>query len=312
MNKSVTVYYSDSCLGHDMGPGHPECPERIAVIKQHLEQSNLSEAIRWLSAEPVSKEHLYLAHASEYVDQIFASAPTEEHLYLDPDTSMSPGSLEATLRATGAAINAVDMFTEGQSMPAFCLTRPPGHHAEAHRAMGFCIFNHVAIAACYALQKGYKRIAVADFDVHHGNGTEHILQSHPEILFLSSFQSPYYPFSGTGETPAHIINSPYVAGTGRAQFRELISSVWGPALTGFSPDILFISAGFDAHAQDGISQAYLTEEDYYWVSQKLQEWTIESTEGRVVSILEGGYNLSVLGPSVEAHLQGLLAVMADD
>lgn len=306
MTKALTVYSSDACLGHDMGPGHVEVPQRIEAIKAHLLQSELADNIRWLRPESASIEQLYLAHTTEYVDSIFDNAPTEGQVYLDPDTSMSPGSLDAALIASGAALSAVDLLAADETSPVFCLTRPPGHHAEADRAMGFCIFNHIALAATYAQTKGFERVAIADFDVHHGNGTEHIIRDKSGMLFLSSFQSPYYPFSGTGETASNVINSPYVAGTSSADFRNLLKTVWQPALNEFKPDLLLISAGFDAHQQDSISQTYLTEDDYFWISQELQSWTKDSTGGRVISILEGGYNLAVLGPCVEAHLQGLV------
>ena len=306
MSKTINIYYDPVCLEHDMGYGHPEQPPRISVIREHLLSSDMADSLNWLTPEQATREQLCQAHTTDYVEMIYATAPEQGLQFLDPDTSMSPGSLASALTATGAAISAIDGLRDGAG-PVFCLTRPPGHHAESYRAMGFCIFNHIAIAACYAQQQGFERIAIADFDVHHGNGTEEILSGKPDILFLSSFQSPFYPFSGTGETAANIINSPYQSGfTGQA-FRDLVTSVWQPALTEFRPDLLLISAGFDAHAADPISQANLDEEDYYWVSEQLQRWTHDSTRGKVVSILEGGYNLSVLGPCTEAHLRGLTA-----
>ncbi|MBT8449245.1 MAG: histone deacetylase family protein [Gammaproteobacteria bacterium] len=305
MTTALNIFYADACLDHDMGPGHVELPQRVEVIRKYLQSSALSQDITWLTPELASQQQLYLAHTRDYIDAIFANAPSEGMLYLDPDTSMSPGSLMAAQSASGAAIASIDLVTV-EPGPTFCLTRPPGHHAEAHQAMGFCIFNHIALAACYAQQKGFKRIAIADFDVHHGNGTEQILSNKSGMLFLSSFQSPFYPFSGTGNTANHIVNSPYTAGLSSQAFRELIETKWQTVLSEFEPDLLLISAGFDAHKEDAISQANLTEEDYFWVSKKLQLWTHDSTKGRVVSILEGGYNLDVLGPCVEAHLQGLL------
>ncbi|MBQ75085.1 MAG: deacetylase [Gammaproteobacteria bacterium] len=295
------------CSAHMMGEFHPEAPARMAAIQDQLVSSGLDFVVRQYDAEPIEKAMLELCHDSEYVDFVFTHSPTEGIFKLDPDTSMSPGTLRAALLAAGAAVDAVDLVMEGEISSAFCATRPPGHHAERNRAMGFCIFNNVAIAAAYAKQKyGLDRIAIVDFDVHHGNGTEDIVLDRQGYLFLSTFQHPFYPFSGTGPTPPHIVNSPLPASADSSVFRHTIEQTWIPELENFRPELLFISAGFDAHWEDEISQVCLEEQDYRWVTDVLKDIADKYSSGRIISVLEGGYALGALGRSVVAHLHGLI------
>lgn len=306
---SVGFISHTDCLAHNMGGSHPESPDRIKAIQQKLIDSGLDSLVHQYQAKTINRELLLLAHDKDYVDFIFKNAPAEGTFVLDADTSMNPASLNAALLSAGAAIDAVDYVMRGDINSAFCATRPPGHHAEKNKAMGFCIFNNVAIAASYAMQK-YKleRIAVVDFDVHHGNGTENILKDKSGFLFCSTFQHPFYPFSGTQLQPSHIINTPLSSSAGSEEFKQAITSHWLPSLHQFKPQMLFISAGFDAHIEDTISQVKLVESDYHWVTQQLKTIADQYAQGRIVSILEGGYQLDALSRSVVAHLEGLIHI----
>lgn len=304
---SVAIISHPDCASHDMGEHHPESPARMSAIQDQLISSGMDFAVRQIDASPIDKQLLQLAHDKNYIDFIFANAPSTGTFELDPDTLMNPFSLNAALLSAGAAVDAVDLVMNNKMDSVFCATRPPGHHAERDKSMGFCIFNNIAIAALYAQQKYHlKRVAVVDFDVHHGNGTEEILSDKPGLLFCSTFQHPFYPFSGTGPTAEHIINSPLAATAGGAEFRQKVTADWLPALNKFKPEIVFISAGFDAHAEDDISQISLVESDYRWVTEQLVVIAKQYSQGRIVSILEGGYSLSALGRSVVAHINGLL------
>jgi len=310
----VTIISHPDCTAHDMGEGHPESPARMAAIQDQLISSGLEYVVKQVDASPIKKELLELAHTKDYIDSIFSNSPSSGTFELDPDTRMNPSSLSAALLSAGAAINAVDIVmseidtgSEQKNNSVFCATRPPGHHAERDKAMGFCFFNNIAIAAVYAKQKyNLAKVAVVDFDVHHGNGTQEILSDKNGFLFCSTFEHPLYPNSGTEDHPIHIINSPLPANTSGAEFREVIKRDWLPALNKFQPDIIFISAGFDAHIEDEISQVKLTESDYLWVTQQLNQIASQHSNGRIVSVLEGGYYLSSLARSVVAHVKGLI------
>jgi len=294
-----------ACLKHDMGDGHPECPARINAIEDQLIASGLLDFLDRHDAPQASVEQLARVHALEYIEQIFLRAPTSGAIYLDADTAMNPHSLEAALRAAGAAVMATDRVVSGQVENAFCNIRPPGHHAGRNSAAGFCIFNNVAVAAAHALEHhALQRVAIADFDVHHGNGTEDIFHDDPRVMLCSTFRHPYYPYSGAGSGNEHIINVPLSLGTS-AEFRAAITEHWLPALERFQPQMLFISAGFDAHREDDMGGFGLVEADYGWVTERLKDIAHRHAGRRIVSVLEGGYALHALGRSVAAHIKSL-------
>lgn len=298
---------SPACTGHDMGAGHPECPARLDAIRDQLLSSGIDVALRHFDAPAASRAQLELVHDPDYVESIFARAPKEGIERLDPDTCMNPASLDAALHAAGAVVSAVDRVMAGEIPSVFCAVRPPGHHAERDRAMGFCLFNNIAIGAAWAREQyGLERVAIVDFDVHHGNGTEDFVKGREGYLLCSSFQHPYYPFSGTGELPDNVINTPLEAGAGGAGLRRAVEDTWLPALESFRPQMLFVSAGFDGHREDGLAQLRFVEDDYRWVTETIKEVADRHAGGRIVSALEGGYALSALGRSVVAHLQGLI------
>lgn len=295
------------CLKHEMGPHHPECPERLAAVLQGLEAGGQMQAMVKVEAPLASQEALALAHDPDYVETIFSNAPQAGYAYLDPDTSMNPYSLAASRRAAGAVIEGVDRVLNGDVTNAFCAVRPCGHHATYHRAMGFCIFNNVAVGAMHALEAHrLERVAILDFDVHHGNGTEDIFADDPRVMLCSSFQHPYYPGTGADTHSDHIIPTPLPAQTGGAAFRRAIEQTWVPALERFQPELIIISAGFDAHADDPLAYINLVEDDYVWITQLICRLASEYSLGRVVSALEGGYSLSALARSSSAHVDVLL------
>ena len=304
---SVGIISHHLCASHEMGKQHPESPARLSAIQDQLIRSGLDSVIRQYEAIPIEPELLSLVHDPEYISYIFDNSPVEGYFDLDADALMNPHTLTAALLGAGAAVQAVDLVMNKEQAAVFCATRPPGHHATKNRAMGFCFFNNIAIAAAYA-RKHYhlQKVAILDFDVHHGNGTEEIFAKQPEVLFCSTFQHPFYPFSGTGETSSNIINTPLSSSASSEEFRLAIASQWLPALEIFEPEMLFISAGFDAHAEDDMSQVRLYESDYRWVTDELRAFARQHCEGRIVSVLEGGYNLSALGRSVVAHINGLI------
>lgn len=295
------------CHLHEMGPGHPECPQRLAAIEDQLLASRMDLALHRHEAPLASREELCRVHAPAYVDLIIRSAPEEGYVRLDPDTLMNPHSLAAARRAAGAVILGVDLVMEGKVRQAFCSVRPPGHHAERSRAMGFCIFNNVAAGAAHALHRhGLERLAIVDFDVHHGNGTEDIFAAEPRVLFCSSFQHPFYPHSGADTDRGHMAPIPLPAGTGGAAFRAAVEAHWLPRLEAFAPQLILVSAGFDGHREDDMAGLALVEADYHWVTREILAVARRHAEGRIVSTLEGGYALSALGRSVVAHLDALL------
>ncbi len=289
-----------------MGDGHPESPQRLKAVLRALEDSGLAARLTRVEAPLAQRAQLERVHAPEHVEQVFGAAPSKGYAYLDPDTSMNPRSLSAALRAAGAVVKATDMVMSGEVNNAFCAVRPPGHHATPNRPMGFCIFNNVAIGAAHALEEhGLARVAVLDFDVHHGNGTEDAFRDDPRVMLCSTFQHPYYPYSGSDSGNAHIINTPLPAMTDGRGFRAAVDRDWLPALEAFKPQMVFVSAGFDAHQDDPLAYLKLCDEDYRWVTEKLVEVAGRHAEGRVVSTLEGGYNTDALGRCVVEHVRVL-------
>jgi acetoin utilization deacetylase AcuC-like enzyme len=294
------------CLKHDMGSGHPECPDRLIAIRDQLMAVQLFDSLHQVEAPEASQAELARVHPTGYIDYLESCAPQQGTYRLDPDTAMSPGTLRAARLAAGAVVRAVDMVCGGEAPNAFCSVRPPGHHAERARSMGFCFFNNLAVGVAHALEKyGLERIAIADFDVHHGNGTEEIFQDEKRVMMVSTFQSPYYPFSGEIPLGANMHNVPLKAGSKGAEFRSAVEQHWLPALHAFQPQMIFISAGFDAHREDDMAALGLVEADYAWVTRQLMQIADLYGEGRIVSVLEGGYDLPSLSRSVAAHVRVL-------
>lgn len=302
-----TAYISHPlCFKHDMGNHHPESPARLHAIEDQLIASGLLDYLQRHEAPEATHEQLLRVHDAGYIATIKASVPSQGVVELDADTALNPYSYQAALRAAGAAVLGVDMVMAQKVENAFCSIRPPGHHAERARAMGFCIFNNVAVAAAHALaQYGLQRIAIADFDVHHGNGTEQIFHDEPRVMLCSTFQHPFYPYVGADSGNEHIINVPLAAGTGGERFREAVTQHWLPALEHFRPELLLISAGFDAHRDDDMAMLRLVESDYVWVTQVLKDIAAKYAQHRIVSMLEGGYELHALGRSAAAHIKVL-------
>ena len=304
---TIALLSHPDCALHEMGPGHPECPQRLSAIHDQLVASRIDIALRHYDAPLAEREQLCMAHDSDYVDSIFAAAPSEGRAWLDPDTSMNPHSLAAARRAAGAVVNAVDLVMSGEATAAFCSVRPPGHHAGRRNAMGFCIFNNIAVGAAWARQQyALERVAILDFDVHHGNGTEDIVAGDPSVLLCSTFQHPFYPYSGADNAAENIVNVPLPAASNGTAFRAAVETHWLPALHAFKPQLVLVSAGFDAHVEDDMAGLCLVERDYAWVSGVIKDIADQYAEGRIVSSLEGGYSLPALGRSVAAHLDALL------
>jgi acetoin utilization deacetylase AcuC-like enzyme len=296
-----------SCLLHDMGDYHPECPERLTAIEDRLARdAALSVALRRETAPAATRDQIERAHDARMVDALERASPATGLRQIDPDTSMNPHTLEAIRHAAGAAVRATDLVASGEVDNAFCAVRPPGHHAEHARAMGFCLFNNVAIGALHALEAhGFERVAVVDFDVHHGNGTEDIFRDDPRVMMVSTFQHPLYPYSGVDGRSERMVNVPLPAGADGRAFRSAVELEWIPALDRFAPDMVFISAGFDAHRDDQLASLALVEDDYDWVTARLMEAAGRLCAGRIVSVLEGGYSLPALSRSVMAHVRRL-------
>jgi len=302
----TTAYISHSdFLRHEMGSHHPECPERIQAIEDQLILSRVDGFLKRIDPPLATTEQVELVHSADHVEYVTNHAPTSGYFMLDGDTIMNSATLTVSLRAAGAAIAGVDAVMKGEVENAFCAIRPPGHHAEPTRSMGFCVFNNIAIAARYAISEyGIERVAIIDFDVHHGNGTEAAFYDDSKILMCSFFQHPFYPYSGL-EHSDNMVNMPMPASTKGDVVRKMITETWLPRLREFKPELILISAGFDAHREDDLGQMGLVEDDYVWITQRLKEVAKESANGRIVSCLEGGYNLSALGRSVVAHVKAL-------
>ena len=302
-----TAYITHSlCLRHDMGSHHPESPARIHAIEDQLIASGLFGYLQHHEAPEATREQLLRVHDAGYLDAIIAMAPQQGRVDLDGDTLMNPFTYPAALRAAGAAVMGVDLVMAGKVENAFCNIRPPGHHAERDRAMGFCIFNNIAVAAAHALAAhGLSRVAIADFDVHHGNGTEHMFHEDPRVMLCSTFQHPFYPYCGADSGNDHIVNVPLAAGSGSREFRDAVTSLWLPALERFRPELLLVSAGFDAHREDDMAMLRLVDADYGWVTEQLKQLAEKHCHKRIVSMLEGGYELHALGRSAMAHIKVL-------
>ncbi len=307
---AVALFTHRACLGHDTGPYHPECAERLRAIHAALEAERFAPLLRE-EAPRASREALTRVHPEAYVEAILALRPAEgEFVQLDADTVMSAGSAEAALRAAGAAVAAVDAVMEGWARAAFAAVRPPGHHAEAARAMGFCLFNNAAVAAAHARARwGLARVCVLDFDVHHGNGTESLVAADPALFYVSTHQSPAYPFTGAaGERGGfdNIRNRPLPPGTGSAAFRAAWAEELLPAVERFAPELLVVSAGFDAHKADPLAALRLETADFGWITERIVALADRICAGRVVSVLEGGYDTVALAASVAAHVGALM------
>jgi acetoin utilization deacetylase AcuC-like enzyme len=319
MRQATGYFTHKDCWKHEMGAGHPECPARLDAIEDRLLITGLDAALERREATAASMADLELAHGRLHLaslrgltdglrDEIAAGGPT--HAQVDPDTSINIHSWDAILRAAGAAINATDAVLAGEMRNAFCAVRPPGHHATRDRASGFCFVNNVAVAARYALERhGLQRVAIIDFDVHHGNGTEDIVAGDDRILMCSFYQHPFYPV-WQHSTASNLVNLPVPAYTKGMEVRELIDMMWLPRLDAHKPQMIFISAGFDAHREDDMGQLGLVENDYAWITERIQDVALRHAQGRIVSCLEGGYDLSALARSVEAHLRALTGVGA--
>lgn len=304
---SIGFITHPDCALHETGAAHPESPARLQAINDQLIASGLELVLQHYESPVASLEQLCRVHDRDYVNEIFRKAPDDGLVRLDDDTPMGPHSLSAALHAAGAVVMGVDLVMTGKNRQVFCSVRPPGHHAERHRAMGFCIFNNIAIGAAHALkQYSIERLAIIDFDVHHGNGTEDIFHDNPSVLFCSTFQHPFYPFTGIETSSHNVINVPLPPGTGGAEFRKAIEDNWLERIDNFQPELFLISAGFDGHLEDEMAGFALVDTDYAWVTGQIKKLADRHAEGRIVSSLEGGYALSALGRSVVAHLNALL------
>ena len=304
----IGILFHPDCALHEMGENHPESPQRLQVIETALKHSELNPCLNFIKANTADFEKVTRAHDKQYLDNLINIAPKFGYTKIDEDTMMNPWTLKAALFAAGSVIQAVDLVMEQVITQAFCNVRPPGHHALHNKAMGFCFLNNVAIGVLHALTEySLKRVAIIDFDVHHGNGTEDIIKDKTQVLFCSSYQYPFYPQSPIIQNNPHILHLPLQAFTDSKTFREGVSKQWLGPLREFAPDFIFISAGFDAHYSDPIGGLKLTEDDYYWITKEVFSIAKECCNGRVVSSLEGGYNLSHLGSCVVSHLKGLLA-----
>ena len=294
------------CLKHEMGAHHPERPARLTAIEDQLIASGVGQHLTRFDAPLATDEQLARVHPIEYVRAIREAAPDHGTVHLDPDTAMNPYTLNAALRAAGAAVLAVDLVMNQKAQTVFCSVRPPGHHACVARPMGFCIFNNVAVAARHALAAhAIERVAIIDFDVHHGNGTEDIFEGDERVLMVSTFQHPFYPYSGTDNPARNMVNVPLPAGAGSREFREAVREAWLPALEEFRPELIIFSAGFDAHAEDEMAMLRFSDADYGWVTEQVKPVAERHAEGRMISMLEGGYALSALGRSAVQHIRVL-------
>ena len=305
---SAYITHSD-CARHEMGPDHPECPERLGAINDQLLVKGLLDCMFPYDAPLATREQLGRAHSPHYVDDLIAASPSvEQGIHrVDPDTSMNPHTVNAALRAAGAVVQATDLVIAGDVPTAFCAVRPPGHHAERAAAMGFCFFNNVAVGIRHALEvHGLERVALIDFDVHHGNGSEDIFRGDPRVLMCSIFEQGLYPYNGDSATGPNMVNVGLPARSSGDKFREAVTTQWLPALDAFKPQLIYISAGFDAHREDDMGNLGFVEADYEWVTQQIMAVAKRHCQGRVISCLEGGYVLSPLARSVTAHVKVLI------
>ena len=306
---ATLLFTHPSGIEHDPGRGHPERPDRLKSVLRALDEPEF-KALERRTPPRAELDQISRVHDRRYVEALLAAVPQEGRVAIDPDTMMCPESGEAALRAAGAIIAAVDAIVAGEAQTAFCAVRPPGHHAEAGGGMGFCLFNNVAIGAMHArAAHGIGRVAIVDFDVHHGNGTQHTFENEPDVLFASSHQYPFYPGTGAAEERGvgNVFNAPLAAGAGSTQFRHAWERVILPALVDFTPELILISAGFDAHGRDPLAQLDLGDSDFAWITDRVREAAEASAQGRIVSTLEGGYDLQALAAGVTLHVRGLMA-----
>ncbi len=296
-------FFHADCMAHEMGPAHPESPARLQAIDDYLSASGLRDQLVLREPLPADTTALAGAHPTAYIEWVDEMAPSEGHVALDSDTSMNPHTRQAALLAAGSVLQATESVLAGELDRAFCAVRPPGHHAEAAAAMGFCVFNNVAVGARQALQvPGIDRVAILDFDVHHGNGTVDIFQDDERVLVCSSFQHPFYPLRHFDLDRPNIVNTPLAAGTTGAAFRKALERDWLGRVQAHRPQLIFVSAGFDAHRNDPLGGLELDEDDYRWVSELIVELARGSAGGRIVSVLEGGYDLDALARSAHEHV----------
>ncbi|MBZ0333351.1 histone deacetylase family protein [Marinobacter sp. AL4B] len=306
----TTAFFShDDCLKHNMGPEHPESPERITSILAHIADTELQQNLDWVRPEEITRDQLLMVHPESYLQQLDLMAPTRGRVFTDPDTSLMPDTLRAARLAAGGNIQAVDMVMSSQVTNAFVCARPPGHHAERTKSMGFCFYNNIALAALRALNfHQLERVAIIDFDVHQGNGTVDIVSGDERIMMCSSFQHPLYPHSHVHRQPDNIINAPIEANCSSAEYRKRVEASWLKKLQDFRPQLVLVSAGFDGHRLDPMAETNLETEDYRWLTEMIVSVAHDHANDRVISTLEGGYHLRALGESVVAHLEVLDAV----
>ena len=305
VTSTAFISHSD-CQLHDMGSYHPETPERLHAISDHMIAQGLDSYFSYHEAPLATFQQLKRVHTAAHLERLKRAAPELGIVHLDPDTAMNRYTWQAALRAAGAGVKAVDLVMAGDVENAFCAVRPPGHHAERAAAMGFCFFNNIAVAAAHALEAHHlSRVAVIDFDVHHGNGTEDCFKKDPRVLMVSTFQHPFYPYSGHDNPAPNMVNVPVKAGSRGDVFREIVTNIWVPALRNHAPEAIFISAGFDAHYEDDMGSLGLVEKDYIFATEELKKVAAEFSKRRIVSMLEGGYSLSSLARSVVAHVKSL-------
>ena len=306
----TTAFFShDDCMKHNMGPEHPESPERISSILAYIADTGLQQTLDWVRPEEITRDQLLTVHPESYLKQLELLQPSRGRVFTDPDTAMMPDTLHAARLAAGASVQAVDMVMSGQSTNAFICARPPGHHAERTKSMGFCFYNNIALAAMRALTFHHlERVAIVDFDVHQGNGTVDIVSGDERILMCSSFQHPFYPNSHVHRQADNIINAPIPAGCGSAEYRQTVEAAWLKKLQDFRPQLVLVSAGFDGHTKDPMGELNLETDDYRWLTELLVSVASDHANDRIISTLEGGYHLTALAESVVAHLQVLDAV----
>lgn len=306
--KTAFISHPDTLL-HVMDGSHPESPARITAIINALKSSGIYEKLQVYKAPLATDEHLLRVHSKKYIQHIRKVAPQAGLVRLDPDTAMGPMSLSAALHASGAVILATDLVMAGKIKNAFCCIRPPGHHAGKENSAGFCIFNHIAAGVAHAIAKhGLERVAIVDFDVHHGNGTEDIFKDNPRVMLCSTFQHPFYPGSGADSRTDRMINVPLPAGTDGRGFRKAVEEQFAPALARFKPQMVFVSAGFDAHKDDPLAQLGLVKDDYIWITEFIKDIAHKYAKDRIVSSLEGGYQLTALAECATAHIRTLASI----
>ncbi|WP_166260342.1 histone deacetylase family protein [Marinobacter salicampi] len=306
----TTAFFShDDCQKHNMGPEHPESPTRLAAIISYIADTELEEKLDWVRPDEITRDQLTTVHPEGYLHQLDIMQPTRGRVFTDPDTAMMPHTLRAARLAAGANVQAVDMVLSSQVTNAFVCARPPGHHAERSKSMGFCFYNNIALAAMRALKFHHlERVAIVDFDVHQGNGTVDVVQGDGRVLMCSSFQHPFYPHSHVHRQAENIINTPIAAGTSASDYRKKVEAAWLHALQDFRPQLVLVSAGFDGHRRDPLAELNLESEDYLWLTEMLTSVAHDHAGDRLISTLEGGYHLQALAEGVAAHLEGLTAV----